>query len=159
MVFDSKLIKQKGHTFTRVGIDEDCKEKKRWLTELQNQIKNRHKFSIPCTLLITSIQMLLRGTPKRFLWTQWGISFAYTIRQASAHYFVCYLSFNQFSENLRQIPSASGAWVAALSLSCAFPRLACYLKWRAHKLWMVQPAIVVNRKIKNWLSDPAPRTE
>ena len=64
MVFDSKLIKQKGHTFTRVGIDEDCKEKKRWLTELQNQIKNRNKFSIPCTLLITSISNAFKGNSK-----------------------------------------------------------------------------------------------
>ena len=64
MVFDSKLIKQKGHTFTRVGIDEDCKEKKRSLTELQKQIKNRNKFSIPCTLLITSISNAFKGNSK-----------------------------------------------------------------------------------------------
>ena len=41
MVFDtSKLIKQKCHTFTRVGIDEDCKEKKN--VHLQN-FKNKLK--------------------------------------------------------------------------------------------------------------------
>ena len=45
MVFDSKLIKQKGHTFTRVGIDEDCKEKKNvHLQNFKNKLKMETSF-------------------------------------------------------------------------------------------------------------------
>ena len=41
-----------------------AKKKKRSLTELQKQIKNRNKFSIPCTLLITSISNAFKGNSK-----------------------------------------------------------------------------------------------
>lgn len=41
-----------------------AKKKKRPLTELQKQIKNRNKFSIPCTLLLTSISNAFMGNSK-----------------------------------------------------------------------------------------------
>ena len=48
MVFNSKLIKQKGHTFTRVGIDEDCKEKKNvHLQIFKNKLKIETSFLFP----------------------------------------------------------------------------------------------------------------
>jgi len=71
MIFDRKLIKQKGHTFTRAGIDEDCKEKNNvHLQNFKNKLKIETSFLFPVLYSQLLFQMLLWATPKRFLWTQ-----------------------------------------------------------------------------------------